>query len=246
MLSGDATHTATWFEQMAKVRACYDDVVAHESTRGQPYDFILKLRSDLDLEKNGCTAAAFVSTLHRSVFGEPRISTHTFGPCYMNIDWGFVAPRSLAKIAFSVEEMSCPWITCLRATDPPSVPWSAGWYGVSNTHTCQPHVADSIIADWYLAHGAPFDAWATQPTYVDHKVIGQVGINHNGGCQYDSQGLGLISASQPMHSPRHVGAIKCGKDVQATTNTQALSLPSPHPPRFFTRTKSSVSSSISV
>ena len=40
-----------------------EDVVAHESKRGQPYDFILRLRSDFDHEANGFTAAAFVSTL---------------------------------------------------------------------------------------------------------------------------------------------------------------------------------------
>ena len=208
-----------WYEQMAKTRACFEDVVAYEhSRRSIAYDFVLKLRSDYDLARNGLTAAAFAATLHRSIFEQPRISIHPWGPCYINIDWAWVAPRSLAKVAFSIEKASCSWFRCIHEADAKGVAWnSTGWYRIKTEPTCRfSHGGDPILADWFLAHGAPFDAWVTQPSYESRARGVALGTGHNGGCQFDPQGMGLISPK--THATMHAGALQCGKDLRGVTS----------------------------
>lgn len=195
-----------WWEQMAKVRACYEDVVAHERTRGEDYDFVLKLRSDYDLVRNGLTAAAFAGTLLRSVYQQPRISMHPWGPCYMNLDWAWVAHRSLAHVAFSIDRASCAWLRCIaRANDAMQPLWPRDWYRVPPLTRCHfVERGDPILAEWFIAHGAPFETWTTQPEAYN-------GIGHNGGCHYDAQRMGLVAPS--THRTQHVGGLTCGRDL---------------------------------
>ena len=175
---------------MAKVRACYEDVEAHERAvrLGRRYDFVLKLRADYSLERDGLGAAAFAATLHRSVFGMPRVSTHPFGVCFTNMDWGFVAPRALAETAFSIEQASCSWFQCIRNADRISWPPDINWYHLRRgSLSCSAAASDGILAHWFLAHGAPLEVWTLEPNASYH------GIGLNRGCSFDSQSMGLIS-----------------------------------------------------
>lgn len=46
--SRSAAGLVGWWEQMAKVRACFDDVVRYEVASGLRFDFVTKIRSDYD------------------------------------------------------------------------------------------------------------------------------------------------------------------------------------------------------
>lgn len=197
---------APWWEQMTKVRACFDDVVRHERQRARRYDFVLRLRSDFDVVKNGLTASAFIATAHRSlVQGPPRVSTFPFEACYMNVDWGWMAPRKLAGVAFGIErDATCTWMQCLAnafkeaRTHEQRFPDRATWIGRSSP--CDNlDISDSILIEWWLANGISFDAMATE---VPEGRGSYHGLMNNFVCPARSQAIGLTTpanASRSLH-----------------------------------------------
>lgn len=191
-----------WWEQMSKVHACYTDVVKHEKhILHQTYDYILRLRSDFDLRRNGLSAEAFAATIRKSIYGVPRISTFPFGPCYMNIDWAWMAPRRLASVAFSITQATCDWHECIR-NHPKKMPKS--FWGIK----CIPADSDSLLTEWWLSQTASFDAMSLQPPRSAR------GLLNNLVCANDAQQLGLINLSRAsfhraaaclhMHTKQHV------------------------------------------
>ena len=194
-----------WWEQQIKVRACFRDVQHHERHElKRKYDFVLRLRSDYSVVQNGLTAAAMAATMHKSIFGTPRISAFPFGldGCYMNIDWAWMAPRRLAAHAFDVVQADCEWHACIMATGFPC----GG--------------PDSLLTAWWMSHGIPFDAMLTETPAKAR------GLLNNLGCAYFSQKLGLISrnereqtptsSGQPQFGPSHTAASKCPRSAHAT------------------------------
>lgn len=199
----------SFMEQMAKVRGCYDGVVARERSRGFAYDFVLKARSDYDTARNGVTARALVAAMDsvgsrilthpwnieprygNSARGEPRASS--FAPraraprCTTDltsgtsslvsrvaVDWLWVAPRKLARVAFSLERAAtCNWLRCVRA-----------W--LENTTTAAVSIGEGVLASYWLANGAPFEALLTDSAAHRNKT-------QNGICVFRAQDRGVVT-----------------------------------------------------
>jgi len=192
-----------WWEQMIKVHACFKDVVRRERQQlgKERYDFVLRLRSDFDVVKNGLTAAVVANTMHNSVFGRPRISAFPWGfalpkafsthgksrdaearySCYNNIDWGWMAPRSLATTAFSATEADCDWLRCINSGERPLVSWCG---------------SEGVMVEWWLANGVPFDAWVAKPPWGAHGMMNNLGCAYSGGARL---GLLLPEATHARH-----------------------------------------------
>lgn len=168
-----------WWEQQIKSHACFKDVLRHERQNdGLRYDFVLRLRSDFSVVRNGLTAASIAAMMHRNLYGTPRISafpwgTTSAGKCYINSDWAYFTPRKLAAIAFGIPDASCEWHKCMiRQRELARRPICGG---------------DVMSIDWWQSHGVPFDAMLTE------TPPSQRGLLNNLACSWDAPRLGLIS-----------------------------------------------------
>lgn len=164
----------SFVEQMAKVRSCYDGVAKHERASGRPYDFLLKARSDYDLARNGVTALALHLAVSRE--GPERIFTHPWiEPAFGNVDWLFLAPRRLARAAFSFERgATCQWLRCVRARLESTIAGKA-W-------------REGVLALWWLSNELPFEALLTDSATYHNK-------SQNGICVFQSQDRGLLTTN---------------------------------------------------
>jgi hypothetical protein len=93
-----------------------------------------------------------------------------------NIDWLWMAPRALARAAFSIERASCDWLRCVQGK------------------VVSPAAREGLLSEWWLSHGASFEALLTEP---------EQNRSHNNVCVFGAQNRGLV---QPEHA---TGGLPC-------------------------------------
>lgn len=202
-----------WFEQFAKVKLCYESVVRHEMQQGFRYDFILRLRADYAVHRNGMSAVALVAAMQRTLQGTARVmlhpwlptssqqnaseivdqrtnKTYTPGPaCYGNADWFQMAPRELADATFSIDDASCDWFRCLERK------FLAQRATGSNRFCDNIHWSDGLLVEWLLSRHAPFEAMLMDMPLDSH------GYNQQEACVYPRVTMGLITERHASQQP---------------------------------------------
>jgi lysophospholipase L1-like esterase len=213
-LGTEAAGIPAWWEQMLKVRACFSDVAAYERAGGFRYDYVGKLRTDYEPMRNGLSPLAFAAAVRMQQAQEEaqHIVAANWGAYYVNIDWMWLAPRPLARAAFSIANASCEWLRCVQSKVPPRAlsPRGGGspsqngrgdgewdqfrWRGSLPWHHA---LTDGLLTEWWLTHGAPFAALITDPT--SHLQSG--GTTHNDVCVYASENQGVVGLGHRGHAP---------------------------------------------
>jgi hypothetical protein len=187
-----------FWEQMQRAWDCYGDVRRYEGSRGVRFDFITKVRSDYDWLRNGLTPSAFAAALQSSIADAPRVTAANWMAEYSNVDWYcatcskhypssqsytdslallcvdrlWIAPRELARAAFSLSEAPCAFLECLASRR-------------------RLQSDGGLLGEWWLAHGVPFEALKQTR-----------GTTHNGVDVRKSQAEGLITPSHARFLPR--------------------------------------------
>jgi hypothetical protein len=116
-----APTTTLWWEQQAKNAVCLQEVESRERRRGRQFDFVLKLRSDMQAVPSGVSAAAIAIAMERAA-EQPgdlvHVSAWAWGRrrrCYRESDWLALVPRSHAAVYFNFSESaSCGFFDCAR------------------------------------------------------------------------------------------------------------------------------------
>jgi hypothetical protein len=113
---------ARWWLQVAKWRACLDQVGRHERRIERRYDFVAKLRSDVAPVSTPREAAhVYMAAAHRIM--DARLATPASeriivqgwrnGRCYGKLDHSWLASRDGAELIGSVGSATCGWQRCL-------------------------------------------------------------------------------------------------------------------------------------
>ena len=219
----------SWWAQMQKVAACFADVVAYEHKHRFRYTHVTKLRSDYDLGVNGLSAAALAYAMHgtsanRSGAIMPRLSISghpwnvLYGNLYGNLDWFWLAPRALARAAFGMVEANCEWFECERVK-----------FGLDSLkHVPAGHAdrhgefitADGILAEWWLAQGAVFEALLADSAELRVRS----GHSQNDACVYPAYEEGLITKEHVNHRDAHGRVRICPITPQLSVQRSALSI----------------------
>ena len=137
-----------WMETMLKANRCARLIETREQEVKIGYDWVMSMRSDLDVDNPWHRASAeHVLATVSAAAPAAMVFVHPSGPApgYGQIDWFWVAQRRAALMMASVVTASCDWLRCVWAAENRTVRLVRKLVGLVMQN-------ERLLVEWALAH----------------------------------------------------------------------------------------------